>query len=163
MALIAFLGVMDLQAEKLPRSVEKDMARFFGDSPSMEKLDMEKFPFIADSLVKEGELIYRITGANGLSGYLLLTWASGRYEPFDYAIISAEPPEILSVRMVHYRSSHGAAVGSKSWLGQFRGYKGGRLELGKQVDHLSGATISATSMVEDVQRVYGLLTALSSL
>ena len=53
-----------------------------------------------------------------------------------------------------YRSSHGAGICSKGWLKQFRGYHGEEIRLGKEIDSISGATISASSLVEDIQRGY---------
>ena len=61
-----------------------------------------------------------------------------------------------------YRSTHGAAVCSKKWLKQFNGYSGGKLELGKDIDSVSGATISATSLVKDVERCILLMVALKN-
>ena len=94
------------------------------------------------------------------AGYLLSTRAMGRYDHFDYVIAFAPDLRVLDVIVTTYRSSHGAAICQKKWLSQFAGYSGEELTLGKDIDSISGATISAGSMVKDMERCHRLMHSL---
>jgi Na+-translocating ferredoxin:NAD+ oxidoreductase RnfG subunit len=110
--------------------------------------------------MREGDQIYRVRQEDQLMGYLLSTRAPGRYEDFDYLLAYTADLAILGVKVTNYRSSHGAAICQKRWLSQFVGHTGESLSLGKDIDAVGGATISASSLVLDLNRCYQLLQGL---
>ncbi len=73
-------------------------------------------------------------------------------EYFDYFILYNKDLEIQLVRIFNYAATHGHEVSTKGWLKQFNGYNGtDTLVVGKNVDAISGATISVYGITEDVQ------------
>jgi len=73
-------------------------------------------------------------------------------EYFDYFILFNSDADIQVVRIFNYAATHGHEVSSKGWLKQFDGYNGAdTLIVGKNVDAISGATISVYGIIEDVQ------------
>jgi hypothetical protein len=112
---------------------------------------------------RPGDCVHIIQKEGEVIGYRLLTQARGRFDLFDYAVIYNKDLTVLDVSVKVYRSSHGAAICQRSWLRQFEGYEGGELTLGKEINAISGATISATSMVADMQRCHGLMLQLRDL
>jgi hypothetical protein len=73
------------------------------------------------------------------------------YEYFDYYILFNGNLVVEQVRVYNYQATHGHEVGGKGWLKQFIGYNGEtKLELGKNVDSISGATISANAITYHV-------------
>lgn len=107
-----------------------------------------------------GDRIYLVKQQDQEIGYLLSTRAMGRYDYFDYLLAFDSGLRVLGLTITTYRSSHGAAICQKKWLSQFKGYSGEELDLGKDIDAISGATISASSLVQDVKRGYLLMTGL---
>lgn len=82
----------------------------------------------------------------------------GSYETFDYLMIVNNDFSILKLSVYDYPGEHGYEVTSKRWLRQFEGYKGDqRLQYNKDIDAISGATISGNSITADVQRTHRLL------
>ena len=81
----------------------------------------------------------------------------GRFEYFDYIVVFSPENKLLGVSVIQYRSDHGAGICQRNWLKQFKGYKGDRLEIGKDIDGVTGGTISASSMVSDIQRCHKLM------
>ncbi len=74
------------------------------------------------------------------------------FEYFDYYIIFDESLSVKKIRVYNYQATHGHEVSSKGWLKQFIGYKGDeKLEYGKNIDSISGATISANAITYNVQ------------
>ena len=74
------------------------------------------------------------------------------FEYFDYFIIFDESLIVKKIRVYNYQATHGHEVGGKGWLKQFIGYDGKeKLEYGKNIDSISGATISANAITYNVQ------------
>lgn len=79
-------------------------------------------------------------------------------EYFDYFILFDTNLTIQQVKVYNYQASHGQEITNKSWLKQFQGYNGSRsLLVGKSVDAISGATISAVGITNDIQEKTKLL------
>jgi Na+-translocating ferredoxin:NAD+ oxidoreductase RnfG subunit len=77
---------------------------------------------------------------------------NGEFEYFDYFILFDSQNRIITTRVYNYEATHGAEITAKGWLNQFSGYDGTKnLRIGKEVDSISGATISVFGMVTDVQ------------
>jgi Na+-translocating ferredoxin:NAD+ oxidoreductase RnfG subunit len=108
----------------------------------------------------DGDRIYLLRQQDIVLGYLLSTRAMGRYDYFDYLLAFAPDFSVLGITITVYRSSHGAAICQKKWLSQFEAYGGEELTLGKDIDAVAGATISATAMVKDMKRCYQLMISL---
>jgi hypothetical protein len=74
------------------------------------------------------------------------------FEYFDYFIIFDETLVVKKIRIFNYQATHGHEVGGNGWLKQFIGYDGQeKLEYGKNIDSISGATISANAITYNVQ------------
>ena len=57
----------------------------------------------------------------------------------------------MLVRVFNYAATHGQEVSVKRWLDQFAGHDGAKpLRAGKEIDGISGATISVNAIVADV-------------
>ncbi|MFO7668275.1 MAG: hypothetical protein R6W31_01325 [Bacteroidales bacterium] len=138
----------------LDKRVQKEVEKIFNSEPQLREIPVTGEDQIVSDLMKEGDLPYAIQSLEGSLGFVFSTSAKGRYDYFDYSVIFSNDLSVLSVLVTTYRSSHGAGICSKGWLRQFEGYHGGEIRLGKEVDTISGATISATSLVEDIKRCY---------
>lgn len=87
-------------------------------------------------------------------GYAYISQTSGRTETFDYAAIFGTDLVTAKVKILEYRPPYGGSVASRFWLKQFAGKAIGYVfEYRRNVDAMSGATISATSIVQDINLV----------
>ena len=141
----------------LDKAVEKRVAKLFSIDPVFTEIPVDGEFKRGESLIREGDLVNVIHSSLGVMGYVISTSARGRYDYFDYSVIFTEDLFVAGVIVTTYRSSHGAGICGKGWLKQFKGYKGEEISLGKEVDSISGATISATSLVDDIRRCYLLI------
>jgi Na+-translocating ferredoxin:NAD+ oxidoreductase RnfG subunit len=79
-------------------------------------------------------------------------------EFFDYIILFDKNKKIQEVKVFNYQSSHGQEITSKGWLKQFAGHDGSRkLEVNKNIDAISGATVSVDAITADVSMKASLL------
>lgn len=76
------------------------------------------------------------------------------FEYFDYLLFTDTTGKVLWVKVFNYQATYGHEVMSRGWLNQFRDLVPGRkLNYGKDVEAISGATISAEALTEDIQRM----------
>ncbi len=76
---------------------------------------------------------------------------TGEHEYFDYFILFDSDITVRQVRVYNYQATHGQEITSKGWLKQFEGYDGNKsLQVGKDIDGISGATISVFGITADI-------------
>lgn len=79
-------------------------------------------------------------------------------EYFDYFILFDKTKNVTSVVVYNYEATHGQEITAKGWLKQFAGYNGNRnLVVGKNIDSISGATISVNAITDDIARKTSIL------
>lgn len=80
------------------------------------------------------------------------------FEYFDYYILFDSAFTVQEVKVYNYQATHGQEITSKNWLKQFRHYDGSKkLITGKNIDGISGATISVEALVYDIEQKTNLL------
>ncbi len=79
-------------------------------------------------------------------------------EFFDYFILFDKTKSVTSVVVYNYEATHGQEITAKGWLNQFAGFNGSRnLVVGKNIDSISGASISVNAITDDIARKTALL------
>lgn len=78
----------------------------------------------------------------------------GSYEYFDYLITFNKLKQVVGVKVFNYQATHGQEMTAKSWLKQFVGLEEeSEFDVGKQIDAISGATISVYAITDDIKNV----------
>jgi Na+-translocating ferredoxin:NAD+ oxidoreductase RnfG subunit len=159
----SFVTNFDVQTEcTLSRKILKGVHRIYDVPLEFQRLDPAEYQNLLTGDLREYDCLYLMKNAGETTGYLIVTRAKGRFDYFDYIVIFSPEKEVKGVSVIEYRSDHGAGICQKGWLKQFEGYQGGNLQVGKNIDGVSGGTISANSIVSDIQRCHhliGLITA----
>ncbi|HLN52685.1 MAG TPA: FMN-binding protein [Lentimicrobium sp.] len=84
------------------------------------------------------------------------------FEFFDYYAVYNSELRVQHVSVYNYEATHGQEITAKGWLKQFIGYSYGKpLLVGKNVDAISGATISVNGIVEDLKEKTEILQSLN--
>jgi len=123
--------------------IEKELKPFF-------KADEYTYEFIAQ---EEHSSLFTLSADSEFAGYLALTSSKGRFERFEYMVLYSKDVVVKKVKVLQYNSSRGTEITAKRWLRQFEGCKGETLKYGKDIQAISGATYSATSITEDIPLV----------
>jgi len=74
------------------------------------------------------------------------------YETFDYIVLYDTGLNILRVDIADYGGQYGYEICRKKWLAQFKGENNGFI-LDKNIDGISGATVSAQYLIDDVNKI----------
>jgi Na+-translocating ferredoxin:NAD+ oxidoreductase RnfG subunit len=97
---------------------------------------------------------YKIYSNQKLLGYYYFGQAYGKADFFDFIVIFDKDLIVSKVKVLVYREDHGGEVGSKRWLNQFSGKsKADNLIYQKDIAAISGATISAKSMTNEINKL----------
>ncbi len=74
-------------------------------------------------------------------------------EYFDYYMLLDDNKTVQNVKIFNYQATHGHEVTAKGWLKQFIGYNGSEpLQVDKNIDAISGATISVHAITSDIEQ-----------
>ncbi len=104
---------------------------------------------------------FKIKNEEKIVGYYYLGQAFGKADYFDFMVIFDKDLIVSKVKVLVYREDHGSEVGSKRWLNQFNGKKTTEnLTYQKDIAAISGATISAKSMTNEVNKLLKAVTIL---
>ena len=74
------------------------------------------------------------------------------YETFDYIVVYDTDLNIKKVDIANYGGEYGYEICRQKWLSQFIGKNRG-FELEKNIDGISGATVSATFLIDDLNDI----------
>lgn len=83
------------------------------------------------------------------------------YETFDYIVLFNPNFSIKKVEIAQYPGAYGYQICRRKWLDQFIG-KTPKVELNKDIDGVSGATISAQFLIDDINIVKDNLEQITS-
>jgi len=100
------------------------------------------------------QTLYKVFADAKHVGYVYLDKAPSKFDKFDYMVLFKPDLTINAVKILVYREDQGAEIMSGSFVRQFRGKNSfSKLELGKDIQGISGATISCRSTVEGVKKL----------
>lgn len=133
------------------KKAEKNLERIY-KSPDITRKSVElnekELSGINSQFVNNG--IYHLLNGKEFVGFMVLTSSMGRFEPFDYMVVYNTDMSVKEIDVLNYTSPHGGEVASQKWLKQFVGYNGKHLKYGSDIDAITGATYSASSLVKDI-------------
>tara|TARA_B100001013_G_scaffold286511_1_gene186323 strand:- start:384 stop:911 length:528 start_codon:yes stop_codon:yes gene_type:complete len=89
--------------------------------------------------------------------YAFLDNVLGKSMPITFLVILNINGDIINANVIKYREAYGGEVGNKGWLQQFiNSNKNSSYTIGKDIDGISGATISVKSMAKGIQKIVAL-------
>lgn len=155
------------------RQIKRDLGKVYKED-GIELIAIDVPDSLYNNLLLDNGRIYSINSGARVSGYVYIgriyscraggcsadiddTQAAMNsndedFEYFDYYTIFGPELQVLKVKVFNYQATHGQAICSTGWLSQFKGYDGReKLEYGKEIDALSGATISANAITYGIQ------------
>ena len=78
----------------------------------------------------------------------------GKSMPITFLVLFNTEGEIISSEVIKYREAYGGEVGNKNWLSQFIHFSDTSDYLvGKNIDGISGATISVNSLSHGIRKI----------
>ena len=97
--------------------------------------------------------VWKISESNSLVGVAILDNVLGKSLPITYLTCFNMDGQLINAHIVKYREDYGYEVGNRRWLNQFLGLDASSdYKVGKNIDGISGATISVNSVTRGINR-----------
>jgi hypothetical protein len=162
-------GFCQADIDFYPRALDKELSK----QPEIDFTDLEEMK-IPDSIGVSGKFFKFVNHEDAPFAYLYVGRVNScraggcsngnnllsleRSEYFDYFILFGISGSVNIVKVYNYQATHGQEVTSPAWLRQFKDYNGStKLNVGKNIDAISGATISVYAVTADVEHKTKLL------
>jgi Na+-translocating ferredoxin:NAD+ oxidoreductase RnfG subunit len=154
-SLLSFLIVGFNSSNRFEALIEKEIKAVF----SVESFTKQGVS-VSEEVIKTLPLailetnFFKIKNEDTLLGYYYLGKAYGKADYFDFIVIFDTNLIVSKVKILVYREDHGGEIGSRRWLKQFIGKdKNSSLKYQKDIAAISGATISAKAMTNEVNKL----------
>jgi hypothetical protein len=146
-----FIASISLMADPpvISKKFEKELSKYF-ESESVKIIEIKELSIVDD-------IFFKVFNGEKESGIVVLTSAKGRYDKFDYMIIYNLGFEIQLIKILVYRSEYGSEITAKRWLSQFYNAQLDNLRYGSDIQAISGATFSASSLTKNINRINKIL------
>jgi len=151
-----------VEASDIKQQSQELITKQFGTEAAIEfqKLDL-KLDYRKRIEAKVGQGFFRnsiytwkITKSDTVVGYALLDNVKGKSLPITFMVIFDPEGIIISTHVVKYRESIGGEISNWRWNRQFSGRNHqSSFSVGKDIDGISGATISVNAMTRGILKL----------
>jgi len=156
-----------VNAVQFPKSVQKKIDKtliklYPNRVVELKDIDLSEELANRYSSIKNVKISVLRSGGDEL-GFACFASSKGKNDYFDYMVIFDTQLLIEKVVVLVYRSTYGGEIMSRSWLKQFIGKtKSESMEMNKDIDGISGATLSAPSITQGVKDLSLLITEIQT-
>ncbi len=106
-----------------------------------------------ESLSRDEWVFYVAKTKGQVDGYALIDHEIGKTEPITFMTFITPEGAVKEVEILVYRETHGSEVREKKFMKQFYGKDVNHpIMLGKDIIHMSGATLSSRAIAKGVKR-----------
>ncbi len=103
---------------------------------------------------KDHVYVWKISDTDSLKGYAVLDNVYGKSMPITFLVILNDKGEIKKTLVIKYREAYGGQISSTKWLRQFNSKdKNSNYNIGKDIDGISGATISVNALSKGIKKL----------
>lgn len=169
-AIVTFFSILGFTGDSTNiefghRKIDKEITKTFG----LKNYQIDEIISIRQKAMN-GEVLgkyFTISGSGKFQGYMYIGRvftcpqggcdetinSSQTTEYFDYLLLLNTSSSIQKIAIFNYQATHGQEVCASGWLRQFTGVTiNSNLKPGKNIDTISGATRSVSSLVSDVTK-----------
>ena len=154
-AIIVFIG-LEASAKKYPKPIQKRIDKAVKVAFDTADVSFEDLNNGVDNLDSysgiEKIAISKLSMEGNTIGFAAFASTKGKNDLFDYMVLFDELLYIKKVIILVYRSSYGGEIMAKYWLKQLEGKSNGeQMQFEKDIDSISGATISAPAITTGIK------------
>lgn len=145
---LLFLAGLALVQGAPPAKVTASVRRIFGPAA-----DVRLLPVGTDTVL-------RVARGDSLLGFAVVRNVRGKDQPITFLVAIDTLDRLRDVDILVYREPYGGEVAYDAWRRQFRGKSAAdRLQVGRDIRSISGATISVHAVTAGVRRALADLAA----
>ena len=149
-----YYGVRTLLSEQFHTSKKVDFVRVQLDASQKQALEKQ----LGYRLPRQEYIFYIARTEGKIDGYALFDQEIGQHEYIDFATFFDARGKVTRVEVVAYREPYGEGIRSKRFRKQFVGRSASSgFRTGRDIDSITGATLSARAMSKAVRRASVIL------
>lgn len=160
--LLLLFTLTSISFASIKEEAESSVKSTFGEET---KFSFEKFKLpieLKNSIEKETQqkffrdevYLWKVAKADSVLGFAILDNVLGKAMPITFLVIFDNEGQVLSSEIIKYREAYGGQVGNKNWNEQFIGKNAeSSFIVGKDIDGISGATISVNSVSKGIKKL----------
>lgn len=156
---IALFVLCAVQSAKLPKNIQKKVFKEVENTFNSKDYHIEGIT-VGEDVDRElskrigADKLFRIISQDSILGYAYIDKAPSKTDQFDYLVLFDKNLFIVNTKVLIYREDYGGEIASKRWLKQFIGKSvNDELVYKRDIDAISGATISAYSMTKEMNNL----------
>jgi len=121
----------------------------------LEKKIQSKIQILAKQKFYRDKLYYwNVFNKDSTIAYAFLDNVKGKSMPITFMVILDKNGSIINTSIIKYREAYGGEVSSERWLSQFvNRNNNSSYKIGKNIDGITGATISVNSLSKGIQKI----------
>ncbi len=162
--LITILIFLSINTENNSQEIGKKLIKFIRKTYRLEYFNVipckqpdtgnGKFYFVVSQNDTTG-IIYsgRVNTCRAGGCSIIKTVSDNNFEYFRYIIAFDKNINIKKIKIYDYQATHGQEITAASWLKQFCNNNENKFVVNKNIDTISGATISVYAIVDDVNYI----------
>ncbi len=113
---------------------------------------------VQQEFYRESVALWQVVKDGRVTAYAIMDDVLGKQMPITFFVLFDKTGNITACRVLKYRERYGSGVRSKRWLRQFNSKNtSSGFTLGKDIDGISGATISSLSMSKGIEKLTRLI------
>lgn len=162
---LILIFVIEANAKQFPKPIQKRIDKAIETTFGIENAEFVEIPNISvgenEFVGIENVSVSSVVLSGKRVGFAGFSSSKGKNDLFDYMVLFDESLHIKKVVVLVYRSSYGGEIMAKYWLKQFEDKSNGKeMEFEKDIDSISGATISAPSITTGIKSLSLLMVKL---
>jgi len=145
-------------AEDAQRELFPDATAFEAVPLNLSAAQLQEIARLAGPQAGHGTLsIWAARQGATLLGHVFVDEVIGREDFITYAVGIRADGQLLPVRVLEYRESHGGEIRNPRWLAQFAGRSTlQQLRFGTDIKNIAGATLSSEHVTAGVRRILAI-------
>lgn len=143
--------------EEVQKALFPSATNFVQQTLSLDKSQVSKVEDSSPTSTPIPSKIWQVLEGDKAVGYVVIDKVLGRHEFITYAVALDMQGHVQGIEIIEYLESYGHQVRNEKWRAQFAGKKQGDvLKLTKDIQNISGATLSCKHITEGIRRIVAL-------
>jgi Na+-translocating ferredoxin:NAD+ oxidoreductase RnfG subunit len=145
-------------AEQAQRDLFPDASAFEAIAVNLSEAQSQEVARLAGPQAGHGALhVWTALQGTTVLGHVFVDEVIGREDFITYAVGIRADGQLLPVRVLEYRESHGGEIRNPRWLAQFAGRSTvQQLRFGTDIKNIAGATLSSEHVTAGVRRILAI-------
>ena len=145
-------------AEQAQRELFPDATSFDAVPLTLSAAQLQEIARLAGPQAGHGALsVWAARQGTTVLGHVFVDEVIGREDFITYAVGIRADGQLLPVRVLEYRESHGGEIRNPRWLAQFAGRSTvQQLRFGTDIKNIAGATLSSEHVTAGVRRILAI-------